>query len=273
MVYHNAVKQDVFDPAYQNETWRSKHHMKESHQHDPPFRRNRDFKPVNYGSFRGILNYKRAEPFESLKNLKDIATESHHHPIKWAKAFLLGALGGGTIGYAWFVVRPFQSFPINKLLSAAGDKPWTGRYLRWAKNVIGPYVLIGGSLTLGYQLIFDYLRHHEEGNNDRPVWIDHTIALTVLGATAAGLWGGLPSYWLTGAIVGGMLLSPMTWWLKQHGKINSAYRPSNIFYENGVSQEEVDRIRYLDAVEVLGQQLGATPGYGYFKGQSDQRHV
>jgi len=70
-----------------------------------------------------------------------------------------------------------------------------------------------------------------------------------------------------------MLLSPMTWWIKKHGKPNSANRPANIFYENGVSQEEVDRIRYLDAVEILGQQLGATPGYGYFKGQSDQRHV
>jgi len=116
MVYHNAVKQDVVDPAYQNETWRARHHFKEMHQHDPPFRRNRDFKPVNYGSFRGILNYKRAEPFESLKNIKDIANESHHHPIKWAKAFLLGAFGGATLGYAWFVVRPFQSFPIQKLL-------------------------------------------------------------------------------------------------------------------------------------------------------------
>lgn len=136
MVYHNTVKQDIMDPSYQNEVFRAKQHYKEAHQHDPPMRRNRDFKPVNYGSFRGILNYKRAEPFESLKNLKDIANEHHHHPIKWAKAFLLGATSGAMIGYAWFVIRPFQSFPIQKLLQAAGDKAWTGRYFRYAYTFI-----------------------------------------------------------------------------------------------------------------------------------------
>lgn len=120
----------MIDPSYQNEHWRAKHHFKEAHQHDPPYRRNRDFKPVNYGSFRGILNYKRSEPFESLKNLKDLQNEHHHHPLKWAKTFLFGASAGAVIGYAWFVIRPFQSFPIRKLLQAAGDRPWTGRYFR-----------------------------------------------------------------------------------------------------------------------------------------------
>lgn len=130
MVFHDTVKQQVVDPNYQNENWRAKHHYKESHVHDPPFRRNRDFKPVNYGSFRGILNFKHSEPFALLKNLKDLKNEHANHPWKWARAFFFGASAGAVLGYAWFVIRPFQSFPIRKLLNATGERPWSGRYFR-----------------------------------------------------------------------------------------------------------------------------------------------
>jgi hypothetical protein len=75
---------------------------------------------VNYGSFKGILkgilNFKHAEAFSTLKNLKDLKNEHHHHPWKWFKVFAFGALGGVLFGYSWFVLRPFQSFPIRKLL-------------------------------------------------------------------------------------------------------------------------------------------------------------
>ncbi|TNV76273.1 hypothetical protein FGO68_gene8827 [Halteria grandinella] len=271
MVFENTVKLHVTDPAYQNETWRARHHFKEEHQHDPPQRRNRDFKPVNYGSFRGILNYKRAEPFESLKNLKDLKNEHAHHPTKWAKCFLFGAMAGATFGYAWFVIRPFQSFPIRKLLQATGDRPWSGRYLRWAKNVVTPYAMIGGSVALTYQLVFDYLRHHEESNNDRPLYFDHLKATTLITTVGAGIYGGLPRYWFTGFFVGSMLFAPMIWWLRVHGKFNAQNRPANIFYDNNVTKEEVERIRHLDEIESLGSAMLAAPGYGYFSG--DPKHV
>jgi hypothetical protein len=130
MVYKNTVKQYITDHSYANETWRARHGFKEAHQHDPPYRRNRDFKPVNFGSFRGILNYKRAEPFESLKNLKDLKNEHAHHPIKWIKCFTFGSIVGVVMGYSWFVIRPVQSFPMRKLLQASGDRAWSGRYFR-----------------------------------------------------------------------------------------------------------------------------------------------
>jgi hypothetical protein len=72
MVFETSVKQPIVDSAYKNEVFRARKHYKEEHVHDPPLRRNRDFKPVNYGSFRGMLNFKHAEPFASLKNLKDL---------------------------------------------------------------------------------------------------------------------------------------------------------------------------------------------------------
>lgn len=142
---------------------------------------------------------------------------------------------------------------------------------RWFKNVITPYMLIGGSTTLSYQLIFDYLRHHEETNNDRPLFFDHWKACTIIGAFAMGIYFGLPRYWFTGGFVGGFLIAPMSWWLYKHGRLNGQGRHSNIFYENSVTQEELERIQNTDAVEILGQTMLAKPGYGYFQG--DARHV
>ena len=130
MVFENTVKQHIIDPSYGDEHFRAKHHFKEGHQQNPPFCRNKDFKPLNYSSFRGILNYMRAEPFESLKDMKDLKNEHAHHPTKWTKAFLFDAAAGAVISFSWFVIRPFQSFPIRKLLQATGDRPWSGRYFR-----------------------------------------------------------------------------------------------------------------------------------------------
>jgi hypothetical protein len=101
---------------------------------------------------------------------------------------------------------------------------------RWMRNIVGPYMLYGGSLALSYQLIFDFLRHHEETNNDRPLYFDHLFAVTAISATATGIWGGLPKYWFTGGFVGFLLLAPASWWFAQHGKMNAAGRNPNIFY-------------------------------------------
>ena len=131
--------------------------------------------------------------------------------------------------------------------------------------------MIGGSMTLSYQLIFDFLRHHEETNIDRPLYFDHMLATTIIGAFTGGIWAGLPKYWFTGGFLGGFLIAPMTWWLYKQGSINALHRPHNIFYESTVSQEEVDRFRQLDAIEELGATMKAQPGYGYFT--KDPRHV
>lgn len=136
--------------------------------------------------------------------------------------------------------------------------------------MIGPYAAIGGSIALSYQLMFDYMRHHEESNNDRPLYFDHMAATTVISAFSMGIYGGLPRFWFTGAFVGGFILSPMMWWLRSQGRFNAQVRPSNIFYDNSVTKEEVERIRHLDEIENLGSLMLSQPGYGYFKG--DPRH-
>lgn len=132
-------------------------------------------------------------------------------------------------------------------------------------------MLIGGSVTLSYQLVFDYLRHHEEGNNDRPLFFDHATACTLIGAFSLGMYGGFPRFWFTGGFVGGMIIAPMAWWLYKQGRLNAQDRHVNVFYEDNVTRDEVERIQNLDAIESLGTALLAKPGYGYFSG--DSRHL
>jgi hypothetical protein len=85
MVFTNVVRQDISDRNYSNATFRAKQGYKELHTPDAPFRRNRDFRPVPYGSYKGILNFRHSEPYVLLKNLKDLYYEDSNIVIKWAK--------------------------------------------------------------------------------------------------------------------------------------------------------------------------------------------
>lgn len=72
MVYDNHKIQDVALGDYGNAAWRARHGYKEADTHDPPQRMNYDFKPIPYGTARGIPNYRHSEPFFLLKNLRDL---------------------------------------------------------------------------------------------------------------------------------------------------------------------------------------------------------
>lgn len=242
MVYHNAVSQVISNPAYDNETFRAKHGYKESHQHDPAYRRNRDFKPVPYGTFRGMPNYKHSEPYCLLKNMKDIANEDHHHPIKWIKTAMKGGLLGSVFGYMWFVGGPTGPFEMGKLMAATGNRPFSGRGTRMFKSVLGKYAFMGASLTLSYQLINDFLRHHDESNS-RPKFFDHMIATTLIGTGIGALTFSHPLHVFCSGFFSMMMVTPLSWWFKNAARLNPN-RPSNIFYENDCTKEEIERFRH-----------------------------
>ena len=130
MVYQNVIKYTPSDPGYADESWRHHHGYRELHQHDPPFRRNRDFKPVPYGTFGGMPNYRHAEAFCQMKNAKDLFTESHHFPTVWTKEFLKGALGGVIFGFFWHAHAPQSGLAVQKLMAATGERAWSGRIWR-----------------------------------------------------------------------------------------------------------------------------------------------
>jgi len=127
-------------------------------------------------------------------------------------------------------------------MQATGDRMWSGRLPRLLKHIVTPYALGGATLAVTYSFIMWYLRHHQETNNDRPLYFDHTFTLTLIGTGIGFFAGGLPRYAFTGAFITFLLISPMSWWLYKHGRVNSMGRHSNIFYENGVTEEERERI-------------------------------
>lgn len=103
--YADAVPLKVEQSA-DNAHFRAKHGFKETQVHDPPPRRNNDFKPVHSWSAKGMPNYKHSEPFYLLKNLPQFFREEQNFVIRWAKRFLEGGVVGGFLGYAMFAFSP-----------------------------------------------------------------------------------------------------------------------------------------------------------------------
>ena len=125
-----SVKYNVPDTQYNNEVWRAKHGYKEVHQHNPPARRNRDFKATPYGNAVGMPNYRHATPYLLMKHLSDFKHEEHHHPSKWIKSFIAGAAFGLTMGSLYFFLSPINGFASQKLYAAVGERPFSGKSLR-----------------------------------------------------------------------------------------------------------------------------------------------
>lgn len=130
MVYNNGIKMAIPEENYKNPLWRARHHYKEEHTPDPPMRRNRDFKPVPYGSAKGILNFRHSEPFCLLKNIKDLVHEDHNNIFRNLRAGINGTMFGGLFGMLWFMGGNTGNWEMNKLMAASGVRPFSFRGLR-----------------------------------------------------------------------------------------------------------------------------------------------
>jgi hypothetical protein len=110
--------------------FRARHGYKEAHTPNQPIRRNRDFRAMQYGSARGILNFRHSEPYCLLKNVQDIAREDHNIVIRWTKQALIGALWGAAGGMLYFTGGNTGNFEMNKLMAATGTRNYSGRLFR-----------------------------------------------------------------------------------------------------------------------------------------------
>ena len=92
MVYWTSIKQPsaTDNSVYGNEMMRLHSGMKESHIHNSPPRKNKDFRPMLFGDFRGMPNFKLSEPWGIFRNLGDMWHEDHQKPIQWIKSALKG---------------------------------------------------------------------------------------------------------------------------------------------------------------------------------------
>ena len=76
---------------------------------------------------------------------------------------------------------------------------------------------------------------------------------------------------LRGLLVSTFAIAPGTYWLKKQGALAlmGHHQPIDIFYENDVTPEEMERIRMMDEVENLATNMSRIPGYGIVhKGRS-----
>jgi len=203
-------------PGYENEAFRARAGYKELHQHDPPARRNRDFKPVPYGSAKGPLNYRHSEAWCMLKNMKDLPRETHHVPITMTKEFMKGAIVGGILGQYWFIGSPSGALEYEKAVAASGGKAFSGRTFRLMKNTLGKYMALGGTLMVSYHGLKYWMRRHDEAN-PRTAWMDHLYATVIMGTVGSAFVFNRPTPIFVSAFFSGMLVAPMTWWFSLQG--------------------------------------------------------
>ena len=135
-----------------------------------------------------------------------------------------------------------------------------------------PQALMGGSIFLGYNLILEFLRHHDE-TNLRPKFIDHVFATTIIGGlTGAAMFGGSTRHIVTGMLVGGFTIGWPLWWCKQQGMRPGAHAaPAGVFYTDDASKDDIERITHQDLTEMLAAGMIQKPGYGLI--QQDQRFI
>ena len=136
---------------------------------------------------------------------------------------------------------------------------------RLLKSVCGKYGAIGAATFMTYSLTFEFLRHHDEANS-RPLIMDHTLAVTMLGMAGAATKLTNPFHIPLAGFFSAALVAPISWFFYTRA-IRFGAPNSNIFYEDGTTAEEIERFRHQDEIERLGLDMLSTPNYGLVEQQ------
>ncbi len=124
------------------------------------------------------------------------------------------------------------------------------------------HMMVGGSVFLAYDLIFDFLRHHDE-TNMRPKIIDHVFAMSCIGTVG----GFMATNSIRGAFQGflfvGLNLGFMSYWAMTMGnRPNAGQASALIYYDADVSKEEKERLEMQDQLDILTYNMMSKPAYG-----------
>lgn len=255
-----------------NETYRAKHGFKELDVHNSPQRRNRDFKPMLYGDFIGMLNFKLSEPWALTRHLPDLINENHQKPIQWIRYTIKGAIAGFVYGFYQYTGTMLKrDFVDKKLYLSEKRSPFSIRGVwKYAKNFVRPS-MNGAALFLGYKLLYDFFEHHT-GGQDIPEMLHHWKAWTILTPLVVSYF--LPvKHLVWGSITSVLLIFPLYWCAHQlqTGGISEGNR--YYFYQDGVEKAERDKFEHMDRIEAIGYARATDHMYGqqregvYFIGQ------
>ena len=266
MVYWTSHQQSAkySGDATANESYRVKYGFKELEIHNNPQRRNKDFKPMLYGDFIGMLNFKISEPWTLLRNLPDLVNEQSQLPIQWAKA----AIKGGFIGFWYGTISLFNmeanSFVEKKLYLSTNKGPFSlGIFNYMAKYYTRP-MGTGAGIFLSYRLAYDLFVHHSEAK-EVPEMVTHFKIWGLLTPLLiAYLWK--PKYIIVGTVSTLMFVFPLFYWLKGGMRGEIGEKDQYYFYLDSVNKAERDKFEWQDKIEAIGLTRMNEFAYG------DQRH-
>jgi hypothetical protein len=272
MVYWTAHKQPAANDGsiLGNEMYRVHNGFKELHVHNPPPRKNLDFKPMLFGDFRGMPNFKLSEPWSLFRNLGDLWHEDHQKPIIFIKSTLRGAI----CGFAFYLFQNASSMGssfVDKKLHLTENS-----HLAFFKNFkvtmarAQSPVLRGAGIFLAYSILYEFFTHHKEAM-DVPDIITHYKIWTVLTPILISIYYA-PKFIYPGYFVALGLVFPMFYSIKMLKAGDSGSKHSYYWYQDGVSQAEKAKFEYQDKIEMIGfarqndYAFGATR-HKNFKGQ------
>lgn len=123
-------------------------------------------------------------------------------------------------------------------------------------------MVVGGSVFLGYELILEFLRHHDELNM-RPKLVDHIFAMSLIGTVG----GFMAMNSIKGAFQGflffGLNLGFLSYWaMNMAWGPGGGNKPLTVIYDADVTPEEKERFEMMDQAEILAHNMRGKPGYG-----------
>ena len=248
-----------------NDSYRTKNGFKELHIHNSPPRKNPDFKPMLYGDFIGMLNFKLSEPWAMMRHFPDLVNEQHQKPILWAKSTIKGAIAGFLYTIGMTFSRNEYLYVEKKLFLTHSQGPFTFSVLRRAlKNFYMP-MGYGAGLFLGYHLLYDFFTHHNEAEEIPDILTHAKIWAVMSPLLISYLWR--PKHAITGSVLVLGLAFPLFYSIKEYVSGDFAQKDSYYFYQSGVTQAEKDKFEFQDRIEAIGYTRMHEGGYG------DQRHT
>jgi hypothetical protein len=272
MVYWTALenKGKSQDTSMHNDTFRSRYGYKEMHVHNAPKRKNKDFKPVLYGDFRGMLNFKLSEPWALFRHGKDLWSEEHQLPIQWFKSFIKGAVVGAYYGVIYNMVKPQNDYLNKKALISSSKNPFNFGGLKYVYGALRAPAFAGGSIYLSYRLLWDFFMHHGEAL-EVPEYITHLKIWSVMVPIGTAYFFG-PAKIPVAVLASITMFFPFFYTMKEASQKMQSPKHLNphVYYQDKVSQAEKDYFEYQDHIEDTSVHMSGAPCYGYAGYRADQ---
>lgn len=262
MVYWTAINQEPGKKggSYYNESFRARHGYKEMHVHNAPPRKNKDFRPTLYGHFRGMLNFKLAEPWALMRHFNDLFEEEHQFPIQLIKSFIKGA-AAGTLAYLNYSIMSRTShFADQKLYLTSKEGIYRTNIFKIGSRVLRRPALLGGSFFVAYHLIYFAFIHHKEAMNV-PEMVTHFKVWSVMAPLTILYLKG-PKHILSHTFYTLIIGFPIFYMIKELKEGQASGENEYSFYQKGVTQAEKDKIEYQDHIEEIAFSMQNEFAYG-----------